>query len=83
MQSIQEKFKVDIDKLRTEQISILRKIYKDGTAHLKYYHGTMSAFINPHLRIKTFDTKYYEDVLPEVSKILREYDQSKKNKVIE
>lgn len=81
MQSIQEKFKVDIDKLRTEQVSILRKIFKEGTAHLKYYHSTMHVFKFPDLRIKTFDTKYYEEVLPEVSKILREYDQSKKNKV--
>jgi hypothetical protein len=81
MQSIQEKFKVDIDKLRTEQISILRKIFKDGTAHLKYYHSTMIVFQYPERRIKTFDTKYYEEVLPEVSRIIREYDQSKKNKI--
>lgn len=81
--AIHEKFKVDIDKLRGEQISILRKIYKDGTAHLKYYHSTMSAFKNPHLRIKTFDTVYYEEIMPEVAKILREYDQVKKTKSYE
>lgn len=80
MQPIQDKFKVDVDKLRNEQISILRKIYKDGTEHLKYYHGTMYIFQFPELRIKTFDTKYYEEVLPEIAKILREYDQAKKIK---
>lgn len=80
MQSVQEKFKVDIDKLKSEQVSIIRKIYKDGTAHLKYFHSTMNVFQFPNLRVKTFDTQYYEEVLPEVARILREYDQSKKAK---
>lgn len=82
MQSIKEKFKVDIEKLQGEQITILRKIHKDGTNHMKYYHGTMSAFQNPHLRVKTFDTKYYEEVLPEVARILRDFDQTKKSKQV-
>lgn len=78
MQSVQEKFKVDLEKIRGSQITILRKIFKDGKEHLKYFHETSKAFQNPELRVKTFDTKYYEEVLPEVARILREFDQQKK-----
>lgn len=64
LQSMEEKFKVDIEKLRVEQISVLKAIYREGIKHISYYHKSMAAFRNPELRVKTFDTKYYEEVLP-------------------
>jgi hypothetical protein len=69
--AVERKFIVDVDKLRSEQISVLKAIYKEGTAHLDYYYRTMSAFSNPENRVKTFDTKYYEDVLPIIIDILK------------
>jgi len=67
---MQEKFKIDVEGLRQEQISVLKAIYKEGTRHLHYYHSSMSCFKYPEKRVKTFDTKYYEDVLPIVIDIL-------------
>ena len=78
MENIQEKFAVDIDKLRTEQISVLKAIYREGQKHLKYFSATMSAFTYPEKRIKTFDTKYYEEVLPEIARILKQHEQLKR-----
>lgn len=68
-------FTVDLDRLRQEQVSVLKAIYRAGDRHMKYYHDTMSVFKFPERRIKTFDTCYYERVLPEIAKILREYEQ--------
>lgn len=78
MENIQEKFSVDIDKLRTEQISVLRAIYREGTKHLKYFSETMKAFAHPENRVKTFDTKYYEEVMPEIARILKQHEQIKR-----
>ena len=77
MVDIQEKFKVNIEELQTQQISVLRATYREGEKHLKYYYGTMSAFKYPEQRIKCFDTKYYEEVMPEIAKILKAHEQLK------
>lgn len=68
-------FTVDINRLKQEQVSVLKAIYKAGDKHMKYFHSTMGAFKFPDRRMKTFDTCYYERVLPEIAKILREYEQ--------
>lgn len=73
MINVKEKFKVNIDSLRATQISVLKAIKKSGEAHLKYYYGTMSAFKFPEKRMKCHDTKYFEEVLPIVDEILKEY----------
>lgn len=70
-------FVVDVDKLKAEQISILKAVYKAGDKHMKYYYSTMNAFKHPELRVKTFDTQYYEQAMPEIAKILQEYDKRK------
>lgn len=77
MQDIQEKFKVDIDKLRTEQLSVIKSIKREGVAHMSYWYKTMSVFKFPERRVKCYDTMYYEQVLPEVDKILEEFDKRK------
>ncbi len=77
MENIQEKFTVDIEKLRTEQISVLKATYREGERHLKYFASTMSAFAFPEKRVKTFDTKYYEEVMPVIARILKEHEQLK------
>lgn len=85
LKSMEEKFKVDVDALRAEQISVLKAIYKEGVKHLQYYHDSQAAFKHPELRVKTFDTKYYEEVLPIIIDILRNhpkiYDELIKEKV--
>lgn len=81
MQSVQEKYKIPpIETFQEMQISVLKAKYKEGEKHLKYYYSTMSVFKYPEKRMKTFDTKYYEEVLPIIAKILREYEQLKKDK---
>jgi hypothetical protein len=81
MQSVQDKYKVPpIETLQGMQISILKAIYKEGEKLLKYYNTTMSVFKHPELRVKTHDTKYYEEVMPIIAKVLREHEQLKKVK---
>lgn len=75
MEDIKEKFKVDVEKLRTLQVSVLKAIKTEGEKHLKYYHSTMSTFSHPALRIKTHDTRYYEEVIPIIVRILEEHGQ--------
>ncbi len=73
----QEKFRIDIDKLGEQQVSVLRALYREGERHMKYYHSTMGAFRYPEKRVKCFDTKYFEDVMPEIKKILDQLNQFK------
>lgn len=68
-------FNIDVDSITKEQIKILRAICEEGQNHLKYYHDTMSVFKNPQNRIKTFDTCYYERVMPSVIDIIRNYEE--------
>lgn len=68
----------DINTLQDIDISILRKTFKEGEKHMKYYYSTMSAFSNPENRVKCFDTEYYERVLSEIAKLLTEYDKRPK-----
>lgn len=63
---------VDIAQLPEQQIKILKAIKREGEKHLKYYYGTMKHFKFPEKRLKCFDTKYYEDALPHIERILRE-----------
>jgi len=77
MVNVKEKFKINIESLRSSQINVLKAIKKSGEAHLKYYHETMSAFKNPEKRMKCHDTKYFEEVLPIVNEILEEYHNKK------
>ena len=75
------KFKVDPLQLRDQQVSVLKALYREGERHLKYYNSTMGAFRFPEKRMKCFDTKYFEEVLPLIDGILREHEQLKtKNK---
>ena len=80
-QSMEEKFKVDVDALRAEQLSVLKAIYKEGMKHIQYYNDSMAAFKHPELRVKTFDTKYYEEVLPIIVEILRQSSKEKTEEV--
>lgn len=63
---------VDIAQLPEQQIKILKAIKREGEKHLKYYYDTMKHFKFPEKRLKCFDTKYYEDALPHIERILRE-----------
>lgn len=67
-------FVVDKEKLKGEQLVVLRAIQKAGQKHLSYYHESMAAFQHPERRVKTFDTVYYEEVMPIVIDILRNYE---------
>lgn len=73
-------FIIDIEKLRQEQLSVLKAIKLSGEKHIKYFNDTMKAFKFPEKRMKCFDTQYYERVLPEINKILEEYEKNKKTK---
>ena len=73
-----KKFEIDIEKLGSEQISVLKAIHSAGEKHLQYYYSTMSVFKNPANRVKTHDTEYYEQVMPIVTNILRDYEHSQK-----
>ena len=63
---------VEIEDLQTQHTKVLRAIKKEGEKHLQYYRDTMSAFSKPENRIKTFDTIYYERVLPHIEQLLNE-----------
>lgn len=69
---------VDIAKLPEQEIKILQAIKREGEKHLKYFYDTMKHFTFPEKRVKCFDTKYYEDALPQIERILRE-----RNEIIE
>lgn len=71
MVSIQEQFKVlRPEELKTMELKILGAIYREGVRHLQYYAETQRHFKNPELRLKTFDTVYYEQMLPQIIPIL-------------
>ncbi len=72
MANIQEKFKVDLEELKGMQINQLKLRLKEGERHLKYWNSTMSAFKYPEKRMKCQDTKYYEEVVPEIKRILEQ-----------
>lgn len=77
MENIQEKFKVNIEELQSMQVKVLKATYREGEKHLRYYYSTMSAFSNPQNRVKCHDTKYYEEVMPIIAKILKQHEQLK------
>lgn len=81
-QHVNDDFEVDVEGLRREQISVLKAIKRVGERHMKYFHETMAAFKFPERRMKAFDTQYYERVLPEVNKILGEYNKLQQQKRI-
>lgn len=70
MEDIREKFKINLDELKTLQIKHLKLRLKEGERHLRYWNNTMSAFKYPERRVKCQDTKYYEEVVPEIKRIL-------------
>jgi len=72
------KFKVDPSLLQDQQIKVLKALYREGDRHMKYYHSTMAAFKHPELRMKCFDTKYFEEVMPMIEEILKQHAQLKK-----
>ena len=63
---------IENTQLPDQQIKILKAIKREGEKHLKYYYDTMKHFKFPEKRLKCFDTKYYEDALPHIERILRE-----------
>lgn len=75
--SVKEKFEVNIDSLRSLDISILKNTLKVGREHLKYFNETMGVFKFPEKRMKCHDTVYYERVVPEIELILKEYEKRK------
>lgn len=77
MVNVKEKYRVNIEKLRELPVSILKTVQREGIKHMKYYNDTMAAFKFPERRIKCYDTKYFEETLPEIEKILIEYEQLK------
>lgn len=72
MEDIREKFKVNLGELDSMQVTQLRLRLREGEKHLKYYHSTMSAFKHPEKRMKCQDTKYYEEVVPYIKKLLEQ-----------
>jgi hypothetical protein len=72
MENIKDKFKVDIEKLKTQNISVLKAVLREGERHLRYYYSTMSVFKHPESRVKTQDTVYYEEVVPIIVEILQQ-----------
>ncbi len=71
-----EDFKIDVDKLKALNISVLKATYKEGEKHLRYFYGTMSVFKHPELRLKAHDTVYYEKVVPIIAEILGAKNQT-------
>lgn len=69
---------VNIESLRSLDISVLKLTLKTGRDHLKYFQESMSAFRFPEKRMKCHDTVYYERVVPEIEEIIREYESRKK-----
>jgi mannitol/fructose-specific phosphotransferase system IIA component (Ntr-type) len=67
---MQDKHNVPVDKLKDVPVPLLKAIRKAGEKHLAYYSKTMSVFKHPEKRVKAFDTKYYEEVLPIIKEIL-------------
>lgn len=63
---------IDVDKLSAEQIFSLQAQYQEGAKHLKYFADTMKHFKFPERRMKTFDTVYYEQHLPEIEQALKQ-----------
>lgn len=78
MINVQEKFKIDIDKLPSMSVMVLKATLKTGREHLKNFQTTMSAFKFPEKRLKCHDTIYYETVVPIIENILVEYEKLKK-----
>jgi hypothetical protein len=72
---VQKQFVVDIEKLKAEDINRLKNLYKEGEKHLKYYNESMSVFKYPERRVKTYDTVYYEQVMPIIIDIIRNYEE--------
>ena len=66
----QSKFIIEIDKLKQQDISVLKAVKREGEKHLEYYYSTMNVFKNAQNRVKTFDTVYYEEVIPIINDIL-------------
>lgn len=69
---VKQKYTVNLDEIRSQELSILKATYDAGVAHLEYFRKTMSFFKNPELRLKCYDTLYYEQVIPTVISILKE-----------
>lgn len=67
---MQNKHKIDIDKLKETPIHLLEAIVKEGESHIKYFYGTMKVFKYPEKRIKCYDTTYFEEALPIIKEIL-------------
>jgi len=68
-----EKYKIDIENIHQEKISRLKQVQKAGYKHLDYYHNSMSVFEFPERRVKCYDTIWFEEVLPIVTKILKSH----------
>lgn len=62
---------IDISKLTPDQVFSLEAQYQEGVKHLKYFQDTMKHFQYPERRLKTFDTVYYEQHLPEIKEALK------------
>ena len=65
-----------IEQLPVQNFKVLRAIKKEGEAHMRYFEQTMSAFKFPERRVKTFDTLYYESVLPVINEILQQHKKT-------
>ena len=61
---------IEIDQLKETPVPILRAMKKEGERAIKYYYDTMHVFKYPEKRIKTYDTAYFEKVLPIIKSIL-------------
>ncbi len=74
-----DKFKLDVDNISKDQIMILKKFKREADKHLHYFYSTMGAFKNPELRVKCFDTLEFEQLLPEVSSIINQFENKTKD----
>jgi hypothetical protein len=73
-----DKFEIDVEQLKQEQVSVLKSMKMEAEKHLNYFNSTMHAFSNSENRVKCFDTVYYEEVLPIIDKILNEHEFRKR-----
>jgi hypothetical protein len=70
---------IDLENLDQVEIGVLKQVFKNGTAHLKYFFETNIHFKFPERRMKTADTVYYEKVIPIVAKRIKDLENAQLN----
>lgn len=69
---VNKKYNIDLNKLHDTQISVLKRVEREGQKHLKYFYSTMDVFEFPDKRVKCHDTIWFEEVLPIIQDALKQ-----------